>query len=154
LSYAFVWLLTVFSYLCTMDLELKSQLQTHVYDIVGCCLNVRKVLGPYLNEYMYQEALEMEFQDQHMEYVREYQFTVDYKGRQIKHRHFVDFLVKGNILVECKAIESLGNEQRQQLWNYMRLTKIKVGILFNFAPFSAKFERYYMPTPDSTPIAF
>jgi len=58
-----------FSYLCTMDLELKSQLQTHVYDVIACCLNVRKVLGPHLNEYMYQEALEMEFQDQNMEYV-------------------------------------------------------------------------------------
>jgi len=137
-----------------MDAQLKKQLQAYVYDVVGCCFNVRGVLGPYLNEYMYQEALEMEFQDQNMEYVREYQFAVDYKGREIKHRHYVDFLVKGNVLVECKAIEALGNEQRQQLWNYMRLTKIKVGILVNFAPYVITCEKYYLPTPESVPAAF
>lgn len=44
--------------------------------------------------------------------------------RQIKHKHYVDFLVNKDILIECKVVERLGTEQRQQLWNYMRLTGI------------------------------
>ena len=64
--------------------------------------------------------------------------------KQIKHKHYVDFLVGNDILIECKAIEQIGPEQRQQLWNYMRLSGICIGILYNFAPIRDQCERYYL----------
>ena len=54
------------------------------------------------------------------------------------------FLVNNDILIECKAVECLGTEQRQQLWNYMRLTNIHIGLLYNFAPVHDQCERYYL----------
>ena len=53
------------------------------------------------------------------------------------------FEVNEKVLIECKAIGHLGSEQRQQLWNYMRLSGIRVGILYNFAPIKDECEKYY-----------
>jgi len=39
---------------------------------------------------------------------------------------------------------TLAPEHRQQLWNYMRLTGIQIGILYNFAPIHDQCERYYL----------
>ena len=48
------------------------------------------------------------------------------------------------MIIECKAVAALGPEHRQQLWNYMRLTKVQIGILYNFAPIKDQSERYYL----------
>ena len=37
--------------------DVLRQLKSHVYDIIGCCQDVHRELGPGLNEYLYQEAL-------------------------------------------------------------------------------------------------
>ena len=58
----------------------------------------------------------------------------------------MDFYVRGKVFIECKAVASLGPEQRQQLWNYMRLTKVRIGILYNFAPIRDQSEHYYLDT--------
>ena len=104
----------------------------------------RYYLGPFLNEYMYQEALDISLEESGIDRVKEYYFSVTFHGRQIKHKHYVDFLVNNDVFIECKAVESLGTEHRQQLWNYMRLTNVCIGILYNFAPVHDQCERYYL----------
>ena len=39
----------------SINSEVLAQLKSHVYDIIGCCQEVHRELGPWLNEYMYQE---------------------------------------------------------------------------------------------------
>lgn len=122
-----------------------------VYPVIGACQEVHKQLGPFLNEYMYQEALAIEFGLRGIAYDKEYYFAADYKGHAIEHKHFADFRVKNgdtDILVECKAVDSLTDTHRQQLWNYMRLTGINFGVLYNFAPIYAQCEKYCF-LPDS-----
>ncbi len=46
-------------------------------------------------------------------------------------------------IVECKAVEKLTANHRAQLFNYMRLTKLPMGILVNFSQKSAVIERYF-----------
>ncbi len=123
--------------------EILAQLKLHVYDIIGCCQEVHRELGPWLNEYVYQEALRVSFEEKKLAYQKEYYFQISYHGQPLSHKHYIDFLCKGNVVVECKAISSLGVEQRQQLWNYMRLTNSPVGILYNFAPTRDQCEKYY-----------
>jgi GxxExxY protein len=65
---------------------------------------------------MYQEALDILFEENDIVRVKEYYFSVTFHGRQIRHKHYVDFLVGNDVLIECKAIEQIGPEQRQQLW--------------------------------------
>ncbi len=124
--------------------EWLQGLKQKCYAVNGCCAMVHRDLGPYLNEYMYQDALQILFDEQHIPYIREFYFRIDYHGKQIAHKHYVDFMVDDSIIVECKAVDNLCIEHRQQLWNYMRLTNIPIGILYNFAPVKDQSEHYYL----------
>ena len=134
--------------------EIATQLKSHVYDVIGCCQEVHRELGPWLNEYVYQEALKVAFEEKQLPFEKEYYFQVSYHGHVLSHKHYMDFLCKGDVVLECKAVSSLGVEQRQQLWNYMRLTNTPVGILYNFAPVKDQCERYYYDVMAKTISAF
>ncbi|WP_081778490.1 GxxExxY protein [Prevotella brevis] len=58
------------------------------------------------------------------------------------------------MVVECKAVADIGSEQRQQLWNYMRLANKPIGILYNFAPVKDQCEKYYYDVKSKTISAF
>ena len=60
----------------------------------------------------------------------------------MKAEYRLDFLCKGDIVVELKAVEKLGSDNKAQLFNYMRLRKAPCGIIVNFAPKYAEIERY------------
>lgn len=136
------------------DLTLLRQLKEYVYDIIGCCQRVHQGMGPFLNEYMYQDALEIELSEQEIPFVKEFSFLAHYHGKPIKHMHRVDFKLKEHVFLECKAVEKLGNEERQQLWNYMRLSNTIIGILYNFAPIKDQCEKYYLDNDTKRIIAF
>jgi hypothetical protein len=63
----------------------------------------------------------------------------------------LDFTCIDNIIIECKAVSKLNNEHRSQLFNYMDLTKYRMGILVNFAPAYMEVERYFYD-PDKDEI--
>ena len=58
----------------------------------------------------------------------------------------IDFLCKGDVIVECKAVSTLTSTHRAQLFNYMRLLKMPCGIIVNFYPKFATIERYFYDT--------
>jgi len=127
--------------------EIHTQLKKELYDVIGACMEVHRDMGPFLNEYMYQEALDICLEEHGISgenKIREYYFKAKFHGKQIEHPHKVDFFVNQRIFIECKAVMHLGNDHRQQLWNYMRLAKVPVGILYNFAPFRDEVEKYYL----------
>jgi len=134
--------------------ELCKQLKDKCYAINGACAAVHRELGPFLNEYMYQEALQILFDEQQIPNQREYYFQVVFHGKPIQHRHYVDFLINDEVIVECKAVDKLVPEHRQQLWNYMRLTGKQIGILWNFAPPMDQAEHYYLDTKDGIMYMF
>ena len=107
-------------------------------------MTVHKEMGPWLNEYMYQDAMEIILQENHIPFEREYYFSVMFHGTKINHKHYVDFFIRNKVYLECKAVETLSGEHRQQLWNYMRLTNTRIGILYNFAPVRDQSEHYYL----------
>ncbi len=58
----------------------------------------------------------------------------------------MDLVVNNNIILELKAVTYVTKEQRQQLWNYMRLTKQPYGMLLNFGADSLYSEWYEFDT--------
>ena len=135
----------------------NDRLKQIVYPTIGACQEVHKVLGPFLNEYMYQDAMAIEFSLRKMQYEKEYLFTANYKGHTIEHKHYVDFRIKNgdtDILLECKAVDQLTDQHRQQLWNYMRLSGIRIGVLYNFSPVYAQCEKYYYDSDVSRMVGF
>ena len=99
------------------DPVLCNKLKQWCYELNGCCQEVHKDMGPFLNEYMYQDALEIVLEEHKIKpFTREYYFSVEFHGKKINHKHFVDFYVKDKAFIECKAAETLCPDHRQQLW--------------------------------------
>ena len=119
------------------------ELKEHIYDVVGALHEVHKELGPGLNEYCYQEGLQLQLSEAGIPFQREWMFHPTYHGRPMAAVYRLDFLCKGDIIVECKSAVELVNNHRAQLFNYLRLTKYPCGILVNFAPAFAVIERYF-----------
>lgn len=121
-----------------------SAYKKYIYDIVGALHEVHKELGAGLNEACYQEGLRMQFEESGIDFSRELSFYPTYHGRQMESLYRVDFLCKGNVVVECKAVAEFVSNHRAQLFNYMRLLKCPCGILVNFLPKFAEIERYFL----------
>ena len=113
-----------------------------VYKIIGSAMEVHKELGWGLLEKIYQEALQIELQSQGITAEREVFLNTYYKGQQLKKTYALDMLVNNQIVIECKADTALHTEHRAQLCNYLRLTKLPLGILINFGTPTLQCERW------------
>ena len=119
------------------------KLKEHVYDVVGALYEVHKELGAGLNEFCYQEGLQIQLEESGIQYDKELTFHPKYHNTIMQTHYRVDFLCKGDIVLECKAVDELNNNHRAQLYNYMRLLGLPCGILVNFAPKNVVVERYF-----------
>ena len=120
-----------------------NTLKNVMYPVIGAIYEVHKELGSGLNEYVYQEGLEMQLEDDNIAYEREIEYTPTYHNRMMTAKYRLDFVCMNQIIVECKAVEQLSVNHRAQLFNYMRLTKLPMGILVNFSQKSVVIERYF-----------
>ena len=102
------------------------------YKIVGAAFKVYNGLGPGFLEAVYQEALEIELQKQGVPFEREKELKIQYDGVELKQTYKADFVCFGKIIVELKAVSSLENAHRSQVYNYLRATGYKLGLLLNF----------------------
>lgn len=123
-----------------IDIE---RLKEHIYDVVGAIYEVHKELGAGLNEYCYQEGLQLQLEETGIPFKRELTFHPRYHGKEMRVEYRIDFLCKNDIIIECKAVTELISNHRAQLFNYMRLLKCPCGILVNFSPKFATIERYF-----------
>ena len=124
-------------------------LKNYAYDTIGAIHEVHKELGPGLNEKIYQEGLQLELSERNILYRQELTFHPMYHGKEMDATYRLDFLVNDDIIVEMKSVESLTSEHKAQLFNYMRLLKVSVGILVNFYPRFAEIERYFFNPEDN-----
>ena len=108
--------------------------------IIGAAMKVHAALGNGFQEVIYQRALEIEFEDSGLRFVRELSIPVHYKNKQIGERR-VDFFVEDKILVELKAIIQLENVHLAQAKNYLEAYNMEVGLLINFGSISLQFKR-------------
>ncbi len=74
--------------------------------IIGCAMEVHRTLGNGFQEVIYQRALEIEMGQQELNFSREHEMKICYKGIEIGTRR-VDFFVEQKIMVEIKAMAQL-----------------------------------------------
>jgi len=108
--------------------------------IIGCAMEVHKILGNGFQEAIYQRALEMEFVLLGIPFLREFEMPIFYKKEQIGTRR-VDFLVAGVVSVELKAITQLEDVHLAQAINYLEAYDLEIGMLINFGAKSLQFKR-------------
>lgn len=112
-----------------------------VYENIGASMEVHKTLGHGLLEAVYSEALHLELCDRGIENDLEKEITCHYKSHKMEKTYRMDMVV-GDIYVELKSVGELLPAHRAQLFNYLRLTKMPVGLLINFGGKKLEGERY------------
>lgn len=110
------------------------------YKIIGCAMKVHKHLGNGFQEVVYQRALAIEMQMQGIEFSREHEMTLQYKGHDVGSRR-VDFFVENKIMVEIKAIINLEDVHLAQAMNYVEAYDLEIGLLINFGAKSLQHKR-------------
>ena len=100
--------------------------------IIGCAIEVHKLLGPGLLESAYQECIGYEFDLNRMKYKKEYAIPLFYKGKQIDCSYRIDYLVENEIIVELKSVEQILPIHKAQLLTYLKITDKRLGLLINF----------------------
>ena len=108
--------------------------------IIGCAIEVHKILGTGFQEVIYQRALEKEFITSGLSFQREFEMPIFYKDGQIGTRR-VDFLVEQVLSVELKALVLLEDVHLTQAINYLEAYNLEIGMLINFGAKSLQFRR-------------
>lgn len=101
--------------------------------ILGRCFKVYNRLGDGFIENPYVGALEHELRKAGLRVAREAPIAVEYDG-VIVGSYRVDLLLEGVVILEAKAEERLTAQHERQLRNYLKASRLEVGILFNFGP--------------------
>lgn len=112
--------------------------------IIGCSMEVHKILGNGFQEVIYQRALEKEMYLKGLAFSREHEMPIFYKEEQIGTRR-VDFLVEGLISVEIKALTKLEDVHLAQAINYLEAYNLEIGMLINFGDKSLVYRRLINP---------
>lgn len=121
--------------------NISQQEYMDIFQIVGAAMQVHKVLGRGLDEAIYQEALGMEFKKRNID-AEPQKYINCYYGNDPMHKFYIaDYEYKG-IIIELKSVDRVIAEHRAQLFNYLRLTHTRRGILINFSEKSLRAERY------------
>ena len=116
--------------------------------IIGCAMEVHRILGNGFQEVIYQRALAIEMANQGLAFSREHEMDILYKGEHIGQRR-VDFFVEEKIMLELKAVVQLEDVHLAQAINYLEAYGLDIGLLINFGNISLQFKRVMKPAKKS-----
>jgi GxxExxY protein len=111
--------------------EPKLFFKEEVFQIVGCAIEVLNTLGHGIVEKPYENALVVEFRLRAIPFRQQPVFDLFYK--EMKVGSFVpDLIVFDAIVVDTKVIDRISEHERGLMLNYLRITKLRVGVILNF----------------------
>ena len=102
------------------------------YEILGSIFRVYEDKGCGFLEAVYQEALTFELQHRIVPHTPQKELRIYYKERLLEKYYVADFLCYDSIIVELKAEKNLTNIDEAQLLNYLKATRLRLGLLINF----------------------
>ena len=100
--------------------------------IIGAAIEVHRHLGPGLLESAYEECLCEELTVRKILFKRQIALPVTYKSKKLDIGYRIDLLVKDEVVVELKTVESILPIHEAQTLTYMRLGGWQVGLILNF----------------------
>jgi GxxExxY protein len=113
------------------------------YEIAGASMDVYYTLGRGFLEPVYQEALAVEFKRRRIPFDREKRLDLFYKGTKLQKTYSPDFVCYEKIVVELKVIPRITNIEVAQLINYLKVMRLRLGIIVNFgAERTLEWKRY------------
>ncbi|NLL15515.1 MAG: GxxExxY protein [Fibrobacter sp.] len=122
---------------------MELMFEDKTYAIRGAVFEVYKEMGSGFLEAVYQECLKREFTYRRIPFVEQATLVLVYKGETLEQKYKPDFICYDNIIVELKAVTELNNEHKAQVLNYLKATKLKLGLLVNFGHYpGVQIERF------------
>jgi GxxExxY protein len=100
--------------------------------IIGCALEVHKILGPGLLESAYEECLTHELSNQGLIVERQLPVPVVFKNIRLECGYRIDLLVEKSVIIELKSIDEFAPVHEAQILTYMKLANKEIGLLINF----------------------
>jgi GxxExxY protein len=107
--------------------------------ILGSFYQVHWELGPGFLESVYSRGMEVALADEGLRVEREVPVSVHFRGRRVG-TFRADMIVESVVLLEFKAGDRLDPNVEPQLLNYLRATRLEVGLILHFGP-KASFKR-------------
>jgi len=101
-------------------------------EVIGAAIEVHRNKGPGLIESIYKRCLLRELELRSIPATTQKIVRVEYKGLVFDEPLRFDLLVDGCLLVELKAVEVLHPYSKAQLFSYMKVLDIPIGLLINF----------------------
>jgi len=124
-----------------MSLQLYKE---RMYNIIGAAMTLYNELGSGYSESIYQECLSVICSEKGIPWEREKMLKMYFHDVELEKTYKADFVCYDDIIVELKAVKELLSEHRAQLFNYMRITDTRFGILINFGEPSRLHAEKYM----------
>ena len=120
-----------------MNILLKQE----SYEIIGAAMAVHNELGSGFLEAVYQEALALEFTKRNIPFEQEKVIEISYKNQILSKHYIADFICFDKIIIETKALSELIGNHEAQVINYLKATRLKLGLLINFGNESVEYKR-------------
>ena len=101
--------------------------------IIGAFFKVYNTLGYGFSEKVYENALGLELRKLGLKAEQQKKILVYYHS-QVVGEYFADIVVNETVIIELKAARQLLEEHEAQLLNYLKASRVEVGLLLNFGP--------------------
>jgi GxxExxY protein len=120
--------------------ESKLFLKAETERIIGFSFDVLNEIGHGLNEEIYENSLVVLFKQNQISFDQQRRFPVLFRGVMVG-EFAPDLIVFGPVVVDTKVIDRITDHERGQMLNYLRITKLRVGLILNFKNARLEFER-------------
>ena len=111
------------------------------YAIIGAAMEVHRILGCGFLEPVYQLALAKEFLLRGIPFRSEDELPVSYKGELLAVKYKPDFICYDQVIVELKALSTVGGREKAQVLNYLKATGLERGLLLIFGTARLEYQR-------------
>lgn len=112
------------------------------YAIIGAAVDVHRHLGAGFLEAVYREALTRELSSRQIPHRAEVPLRLWFKGQALATGYRADFVCYGRIIVELKALRTLGGPDEAQILNYLKASGYSCGLLLNFGSQRIEYRRF------------
>ncbi len=112
------------------------------YAIIGAAMEAHRELGPGFLEAVYQQALAVELSARAIQFAREVELPVYYKGERLACSYRADFVCYDDVIVELKALKAITGVEEAQILNYLKATGLGRGLLLNFGCPRLEYKRF------------
>ncbi len=113
------------------------------YKVVGLAMEVHSKLGFGFLEKVYENALMVLFEKHEIPAQQQVPLRIYFEGKPVG-EYYADILVDSKIILELKAADRIADVHRAQVLNYLRATRLRLGMIFNFAKKSFEYERFVL----------